>query len=191
MSDSATTMKSKLVIGLKWLGAIGLTVLGGINVAGNYNVQEKLTQVVNGVNTTLQVQSGSIVKLGGRVHSFSDTIPLTMSGGQMNYDLASIDPADYFSGSGVLTTVAVMWKSAPAGGTYDVSWATAPKTASSSTIIRTFDNRAIQTGTIVLFNTGSGIRWNGGLRLKVSSLTNPTTSGSGWILIEGYEDISE
>lgn len=189
MGDQVTTSKNGFAIGLgKWLGTLALTVLGAVSITGYYNTNETVTEVIDGTEVTRQVASGAQLRIDGRPHFFTDTIPLTMTGGLSKYDLASVDPADYFTGSGYLTRVSVQWITAPAGGGSDVAFATGLNTATGTVVLNNVTNG---TGSSTWLDPSSGTRWNGAYRLKVASLTNPTSSGSGYLLIEGYEDVAE
>ncbi len=203
MSDGATTTNHALYVGLaKWLGSIGLLVLGGIQIAGNLNVQERVT--VTDKNTGQQISqrvaSGVVLQTNGLTVRFYDWIPLTMTGGVHTYDMAYVCPDDYgIVGSGIVLNVGLDIVKNPAGGKFTIAYQKAPKTASSSLVLASTQNRSVASGAVFLagsasgssVNNGSYSRWNGADCIAVKSLTNPTSSGSGYLMIEGRDDLSE
>ena len=205
MSDGATTTKQALYVGLaKWLGTVGLLVVGGIQIAGPSNTVERVTVVQGGTQYVQVVQSGAVTKVNGITHNFVDTIPLTMTGGKMNYDLAYVCTDDYgISGSGIVLDAGVMWIRNPAAAKVDIVYMKTPSTASGTA--NTFvigvltDNMTIATGSLAIRGTMSGSavlngsysRWNGAECITVKSLTNPTSSGSGYLILRGTDDLSE
>lgn len=194
MSDQATTSKGKLKIGLtKWLGAAALIVLGGISLRGPINsiTRNPVTRVLLGTNT------GAVQQVNGMNVNFDDVIPLTMTGGKANYNLAKARLKDYaITGSGITVTAAISWVKAPAGGTSDIAISKcrsdASPNASSGTLLPNGNNLANSTGSGLLGLVGTGaIRVNGDDCIVVKSLTNPTGAGSGYLIIGGREDPSE
>ena len=206
MSDGATTMKSKLVIGLKeWLGAAAIVILGGASLGGTLNFNEVVSTVKDGVSYEEIVMTGATISINNRLHYFTDVIPLTMTGGNTGKgDMVSLRASDYFTGSGFITSIGVSWIYAPAGGTSDIWFATGTKTATGNIALQSnggvafgpqswskLDNISNSTGSSILLTGTGALRWNGAYRLKMGSLTDPTSSGSGYLIISGYEDPAE
>ena len=197
MSDNATTSKGRLKIGLAFLSGVVLTVMGGIAIRGPEN-----TITRTGGNPTaalLGTNTGAVQQVNGVTVAFRDVIPLTMTGGKAGYNLALARMKDYkITGSGMLTTALVSWIKAPAGGTSDLAISKCQSGASyttlhaaSGTLLPNGNNKANSSGsTVGLSNTGAVIV-NGDDCIVVKSLTNPTSSGSGYLIIEGREDMSE
>ena len=205
MSDGATTAKNKLYIGLaKWLGTAALIVYGGVQIAGPADVIERTTIVdrQTGQQVTAAFQTGAVIKVNGITHHFIDTIPLTMSGGAANYDLTWICPDDYgISGSGITLNAGISMVRNPANAKFDIVYMKTKSTASGSSplVLSSLDNLTVASGSLVLRGTASGSevnngsysRWNSADCIAVKTLTNPTSSGSGYLILEGMDDLSE
>ena len=180
-------MRSRLRIGLEGLGVLALVILGGIQLRGPIDVD---TLSDPGTAT------GVVLKENGQTLEALDMIPLVMTGGLAKYNLAIVDLADYgITGTGVVVTASISWVKAPAGGTSDIAISKcadmATPTASSGTLLPNGNNLSNSTGSLVgLFGTGA-VRVNGADCLVVKSLTDPTSSGSGYLIISVAEDPSE
>lgn len=195
MSDSATTTKGKFRIGLaKWLGTLALVVYGGITSYGWMNSVSRVGGSV--VGARLGTNTGQVLQVNGVTMNARDVIPLVMTGGKLNYNLAKVRLKDYgIVGSGVLLSANVHWKKGPAGGQIDIAISKcrsdASPNANSGTLLPNGNNLTTGTGTVTgLFGTGA-VRVNGDDCIVVKSITNPTTSGSGYLMIEAQEDLSE
>lgn len=198
MSDTATTTKGKLSVGFaKWLGVAALVVLGGISIRGPINTITRLGGAPRGA--LLGTATGAVQQVNGVTVAFRDIIPLTMTGGKAGYNLASVRLKDYrISGSGMVTTAMLAWVKAPAGGTSDIginkcqsglSYTTIH--AASGSVLPNGDNLTNSSGGLIGLSGSGAVRVPGHDCLVVKSLTNPTTSGSGYLIIEGREDPSE
>lgn len=196
-------MKSKLYVGLaKWLGTVALLVYGGVQIAGPMNTVETITTVnPNTLQTqTQRVASGVVLQSNGMTVLAIDFIPLTMTGGVHTYDLAAISPDDYgITGSGVIIDVGIAMVRNPAAAKFTIAFAKSAKTASSSLVLATTNNLTVATGATVirgamsgsLVTDGSYKIWNGADLLTVKSLTNPTATGSGYLIIRVMDTPAE
>lgn len=200
MSDSATTLKGPLAVGLaKWLGTVGLVVFGGIKIFGPSNVIER-TVLVNpstGQSYTAVVATGAVIQLNGFTVRAFDTIGLTMTGGTVNYDIARICPSAYgISGSGLVLRAGIGMVRNPAAAKFTIAFTKAAKTASSSLVVN-FNNISVGSGSSQMRGgSGAGVantaysRWNGSDCITVKSLTNLTAGGSGYLILEAMDDPS-
>lgn len=197
MSDGATTTKGKFRIGtgLVSLGVVALSVFGGAQLRGALDFTNK-----NGEGSVVKNNTGAVLSVDGFTHYFSHRIPLTMTGGQKNYNLALVFPRWFgISGSGVLTGISVEWVKAPAGGKFDVDFSKCKSGSSpnantgsvtDTTAIQNLDNVISATGASLSYLTGALV-FNGDDCLKVASLTNPTAAGSGYLMVQGYDTRAE
>ncbi len=195
MSDGGTTTKGSFRVGLaKWLGGLALVVLGGINSYGAYNV---VTRAPTATHPLLGTNTGHVLQLNGMTVQGYDMIPLTMTGGKANYNLALARLKDYgISGSGVALTAAVAWVKAPNVISTDLAITKCRSGASPNAVSGTL----LPNGNNVLSSSGSGlmgvvgtgaVRVNGDDCISVKSLQAPTAAGSGYLIIDVRDDPSE
>lgn len=195
MSDKATTTGGRFSVGYRaFLGLTALVVLGGIAFSGPINSITRRGGSLGGA--LLGTNTGSVRQVNGATVDARDVIPLTMTGGKAGYNLAKVRIKDYaITGSGVVFTAQLHWKLAPAGGTSDIAISKcrsdAAPNASSGTLLPNGNNISNSSGSLAgLFGTGA-IRLNSDDCIVVKSLTNPTSSGSGYLIIGVAEDLSE
>lgn len=192
MSDNATTMRSRLKIGLSMLGVAALSIFGGMQLRG----PQDFTNRNPDTGAIERTSTGAVQRVNGFVTNFRDVIPLSMTGGKLTYNMASVRLKDYLIvGSGSLSTASIHWVKAPAGGGIDIvigKCASDSATATSSgTVIPNGNNLTNSTGAYVGLTGTGAVRVNGVDCVQVKSLTNPTSSGSGYLIIGGSEDPSE